>query len=48
MEDVRKKPFRALKASFIALFASVLLCVGIAFVQTPEKAYAAEADKYMA
>ena len=25
MEDVRKKPFRALKASFIALFASVLL-----------------------
>lgn len=42
MEDVRKKPFRALKASFIALFASVLLCVGIAFVQTPEKAYAAD------
>ena len=48
MEDVRKKPFGVLKASFIALFASVLLCVGIAFVQTPEKAYAAEADKYMA
>lgn len=48
MEEVKNKPFGALKASFIALFASVLLCVGIAFVQTPEKAYAAEADKYMA
>lgn len=48
MEDVRKKPFGVLKASFIALFASVLLCVGIAFVQTPEKAYAAEANKYLA
>lgn len=48
MEDVRKRPFGVLKASFIALLACVLLCVGIAFVQTPEKAYAAEADKYMA
>lgn len=42
MEEVKNKPFGALKASFIALFASVLLCVGIAFVQTPEKAYAAD------
>jgi hypothetical protein len=31
MEDVKNKPSK-LKASFVALFASLVLCVGIAMV----------------
>lgn len=42
MEDVRMRPLEMLKASFIALFASVILCIGGAFVLAPEKAHAAD------
>ncbi len=47
MEDVKYKPFVKLKASFIALFAALIMCAGIALVQAPEKAYAAD-SKYLA
>ena len=48
MEDIKNKPFLKMKASFIALFAALIMCAGIALVQAPEKAYAADADKYLA
>lgn len=48
MKDVMYQSFIAVKASFIALFASAVLCLGVACLQAPEKAYAAEADKYLA
>ena len=48
MEDIKNKPFLKLKASFIALFAALIMCAGIALVQAPEKAYAADAEKYIA
>lgn len=42
MEDIKNKSFLKLKASFIALFTALIMCVGIALVQSPERAYAAD------
>ena len=46
MENVKKTPFSVAKASFVALFAGLLMVVGAAFMQAPEKAYAD--DTYIA